>query len=154
MTTQTSSMTIVPRACISHAVTRTAVRNDVHVVPVGRLQQRALGHNVRTAGAVGTAAGVLETSTLVLPTPKLSILLLVFTVLISALSVIYVKDYNRRLFVDYQHLQRESASLQAIEGKLLREQGMVASHTFVQEVAERDLNMQVPMAKSIVVIKA
>jgi|GEM_PF-3346412 len=91
---------------------------------------------------------------LVLPAPQISLLLLIAITLLSALSVVYVKDYNRRLFATVQNMQKEHLLLQAEEGKLLFEQSLAASRTYVQEVAERELDMQVPMARNVVMIKA
>jgi cell division protein FtsL len=97
---------------------------------------------------------VTESKSLVLPAPRISLLLLSGIVLLSALSVVYLKDYNRRLFVEYQTLQKSYITLQNESGKLLLEQGLAAPRTFVQEVAERDLDMQIPVAKSVIMVKA
>lgn len=90
---------------------------------------------------------------LVLPYPKASWLILSLVAVFSVLSFIYIKDYNRNLFATYQNLQNEYTMSQETEGKLLMEQGMVASRTRIQEIAERDLDMQMPVAKSVVIVK-
>lgn len=119
---------------------------------VGSSAVKALNYNKQRQYATATAAAAQET--LILPLPKMSFVALLLVVLLSALSVVYIKDYNRCLFVEYQNLQKNYTTLQANEGKLLLEQGLVASRTLVQEIAERDLNMQMPMAKNVVIVKA
>ena len=80
-------------------------------------QDRVLAH-----GRVVTADEAL-----VFPAPRLFLTCLILTVLLSAIGVVYVKDYNRRLFADYQVLQKDFVALQAEHGKLLLEQNLVAS---------------------------
>jgi len=96
---------------------------------------------------------IAEQETLVFPVPKLSILVLVMVVLLSAISVVYIKDYNRRLFVDYQKSQKDYTLLQAGHGKLLLEKNMVASRPHLQEVAEQSLEMHMPAAGEVVMVK-
>lgn len=97
---------------------------------------------------------VTAQETLVFPAPRLSFVALVLVVLLSAIGVVYIKDYNRRLFVDYQTLQKDYTTLQAEHGKLLLEQNLVASRPHIQEVAERELQMHMPAAGEVVMVKA
>jgi len=96
---------------------------------------------------------VAEQETLVFPAPKLSFMILALMVLLSAIGIIYIKDYNRRLFADYQGLQKNYTALQAEHGKLLLEQNLVASRPHMQEVAEQELQMHIPAAGEVVMVK-
>lgn len=91
--------------------------------------------------------------TLVLPAPKFYILVLMLVTILSALCLVYVKDLNRRLFVDYQITQKNYVQLQVEEGKLLLEQSLLAPHTKIQAVAEQRFDMEMPVAKDVVMVK-
>lgn len=95
---------------------------------------------------------VAQQETLVLVAPKLSWVILVLAVIFSLIGVIYLKDYNRQLFVNYQKLQQEYAALQVNSGKLALAQNLAASHTYVQATAESNLNMHLPEAKDVVLL--
>lgn len=69
---------------------------------------------------------------------------LMVAVLISAFAVVYVKDLNRRLFLQYQQLQTEHNQLYVNWGKLLLEQSTWSAQQRVQSVAENRLNMVMP----------
>ena len=99
-----------------------------------------------------TFANVHE-ETLVLPAPRFYMLVLILAVILSALSLAYVKDLNRRLFVDYQTMQKDYVQLQVDEGKLLLEQSLLAPHAKIQQVAEQNIDMQMPVAKDVVMLK-
>lgn len=86
--------------------------------------------------------------------PELKILVLVFLLLVSALGVVYVKDLNRRLFIDQHKLQVQSEQLQSDSNKLLLEQSAWAAQARVQRVAQQQLQMQIPPSADVVVIKA
>lgn len=103
---------------------------------------------VLRAGNVAVASENLKLSL-----PRSPILVLLFITLLSAIALLYVKDLNRRLFVDYQKLEQNYAQLQAEEGKLLWDQSSLASYTKIQGVAESYLNMQVPLSKDIVTLQ-
>ena len=110
---------------------------------------------VLTQDRVSTQGHVVATQeTLVFPVPRLSVVALVLVVLFSAIGVVYIKDYNRRLFADYRSLQKEYTFLQAEHGKLLLEQNLVASRPHIQEVAEQELQMHMPAAGEVVMVKA
>jgi cell division protein FtsL len=91
--------------------------------------------------------------TLVVPAPKFYLLVLMLAVALSALSLVYVKDLNRRMFVEYQTMQKDYVQLQVDEGKLLLEQSLLAPHTKIQAVAEQNFDMQMPTAKDVVMVK-
>ncbi|EKE00724.1 MAG: cell division protein FtsL [uncultured bacterium] len=85
--------------------------------------------------------------------PELKILVMVFLLLISALGMVYVKDLNRRLFIMQHKLQAQSEQLQSDSSKLLLEQSAWAAQARVQMVAQRQLQMQIPLSGDVVVIK-
>jgi cell division protein FtsL len=95
---------------------------------------------------------VTQQETLILVAPKLSWVVLVLAVLFLLLGMVYLKDYNRQLFVNDQKLQQEYVALQVSSGKLALTQNLAASHTYVQGVAESNLNMRLPEAKDVVLL--
>ncbi|WP_423063058.1 cell division protein FtsL [Candidiatus Paracoxiella cheracis] len=78
----------------------------------------------------------------------------VFGVLLSALGVIYMKDLNRRLFIQYQALQAEKAQSLIQWGKLLLEQSTWSTQLRIQQIAQKQLGMIVPSAKDIVLVES
>ena len=86
--------------------------------------------------------------------PELKVLVLVFLLLLSALGVIYVKDLNRRIFIEYQQLQSQGEQMQTYNNKLLLEQSAWASQFRVQQIAEQQLDMKLPVPSEIVMLKA
>jgi cell division protein FtsL len=89
----------------------------------------------------------------VIPTPQRKVVVVVFAILFSALSLVYVKDLNRRLFIDSQGLQQNAESLQVAYSKLTLEESAWATPVRVQKVAEQKLDMQLPSADAIVLVK-
>ncbi len=92
----------------------------------------------------------------VLPAISLSRLrtaLLLIAILISALSIVYIKDLNRRFFIQHQILEGASQQIQVDWGKLLLEQGAWSAQSRVQEIAQLSLGMRVPSAQETVLVK-
>ncbi|WP_304985923.1 cell division protein FtsL [Coxiella-like endosymbiont] len=77
---------------------------------------------------------------------------LVIALLCSAFGVIYVKDLNRRLFIQYQILRREKAEELIQWGKLLLEQSTWSTQSRIQKVGQKQLGMQIPTAKEMVLV--
>jgi len=88
-----------------------------------------------------------------LPLPGLRMMLIIIALLITAFGIIYIKDVNRRLFIDYQELQQTSAVLQTDYEKLLLEKSAWSRQDRIQAEAEQRLNMQVPVGDSIIMVK-
>ncbi|WP_259412003.1 cell division protein FtsL [Coxiella burnetii] len=82
------------------------------------------------------------------------IVALVIALLCSAFGVVYFKDLNRRLFIQYQTLQREKAEELIQWGKLLLEQTTWSTQSRVQRIAEQQLGMQLPSAKEVILVNA
>ena len=83
----------------------------------------------------------------------LGVTILVFGLLFSALGVIYMKDLNRRLFIQYQALQAQKAQSLIQWGKLLLEQSTWSTQSRIQRIAQKQLGMIVPSAKDIVLVE-
>ena len=70
--------------------------------------------------------------------------ILVLTIFISAVGVVYMKDLNRRLFIQYQGLQQEQQQAQVRWGQLLLEESAWSTQARVQHLARTRLNMVLP----------
>jgi len=75
---------------------------------------------------------------------------LIACVLLSAISVIYVKNNYRYYFSQTQYLRQQSQQLNLEWRQLLLEQNTWASPTRVERIASQQLAMNVP-AKSVLV---
>ena len=84
---------------------------------------------------------------------NLRIWFLVIAIMVSSLAVVYIKDLNRRLFIDYQNLQQASTETSVEYGKLLLEQGAWSTQSRVQVVAMNSLNMIIPPSSNMVMLK-
>lgn len=80
------------------------------------------------------------------------VILLVITLLCSAFGVVYIKDLNRRLFIQYQMFQREGGKELIRWGRLLLEQSTWSTQSRIQQVARQQLGMQIPTAKEVILI--
>jgi cell division protein FtsL len=83
----------------------------------------------------------------------LSIVLLAVAVLVSAISVVYVKHIGRAQFVELQKLEAKRDRLNEEWGRLLLEQSTWATPGRVEYEAHKRLKMIVPTAEMTVVIK-
>lgn len=77
---------------------------------------------------------------------------LVVLLILSAFAVVYLKDLNRRTFIQYQDMVRANQQAQVDWGKLLLEQSTWAAQANVQQVAAERLHMYTPNAKDIVLV--
>ena len=83
---------------------------------------------------------------------NLRIFVLIVMVIVSALALIYVKDLNRRLFIDSQNLQQVNSEMNIYYGRLLLEQGVWSAQERIQVVATNSLNMVIPSSSDIVML--
>lgn len=83
----------------------------------------------------------------------LQMLILIFVVLVSAFTVIYVKDLYRRMFIHYQTLQDEQNQLYVDWGKLLLEQSTWSTQARVQKIATERLSMEAPQSNEVQLVK-
>jgi cell division protein FtsL len=81
------------------------------------------------------------------------VLLLLIAVIGSALGVIYAREQNRRLFVDYTQLIKDHDDLNVEFSRLQLEQATWAETNRIEQVARGQLGMVTPDAASTVLIK-
>lgn len=78
---------------------------------------------------------------------------LTILLIVSAFSVIYLKDLSRRLFIHYQNLQQVQLHDEMEWSKLLLEEGAWSTQARVQNIATTKLDMVMPEMKNIIMIK-
>ena len=78
--------------------------------------------------------------------------LLFLCVFSFAVGVVYMKDLNRRLFIQDQSLQQMQQQYNIDWGKLLLEQSAWSTQARVQDVATHDLSMVMPTRHSITMV--
>ena len=76
-------------------------------------------------------------------------LVLVALIMVSALSVITLRQQSRTAFARLQTLERQRDNLDIEWGRLLLEQGAWSQHQRVEIIARTRLGMQVPDANQI-----
>jgi cell division protein FtsL len=81
------------------------------------------------------------------------VLLLLIAVIASALGVVYAREQNRRLFVDYTQLIKDHDDLNVEFSRLELEQATWAETNRIEQVARGQLGMVTPDAASTVLIK-
>jgi len=79
-------------------------------------------------------------------------LMLLGLVLISALSVVYVKNVQRIYFNELQTLSQQSGNLEMEWNQLLLEESAVSSPARVQRIAQKNLNMVIPAQERVVLL--
>jgi cell division protein FtsL len=97
-------------------------------------------------------AKTLRFSMLVIVQQHLALFIMIGLLLISAFSVVYVRDLHRRLFIDLQQGQKAADNMQVEWGQLLLEQSTWAAPARVQELAQTKLAMQVPALPAINIV--
>ena len=80
----------------------------------------------------------------------LSILFL--CVFASAVGVVYMKDLNRRLFIQYQGQLQATQQYDIEWGKLLLEQSTWSTQARVQSLARHNLGMVMPSRRSVALL--
>lgn len=78
---------------------------------------------------------------------------LIFLLVTSAFSVIYLKDLSRRMFIHYQNLQQVQQHDEVEWSKLLLEEGAWSTQARVQDIATTQLDMVMPAVKNVVMIE-
>ncbi len=79
--------------------------------------------------------------------------LLLAAVVVSGMSVIYVKHQSRSLFIDLQHLQRQRDALDIQWAQLQLEQSTLATESEVDRTARTRLDMITPPYDSVVYLR-
>ncbi|HEY5603489.1 MAG TPA: cell division protein FtsL [Gammaproteobacteria bacterium] len=80
-------------------------------------------------------------------------LVLVLAVTVSAFQVIYTKHQNRQAFIALQNLKQQQDEMETDWGKLQLEQATWAAHGRVEKIASNELEMVIPPAGTVSVIK-
>lgn len=83
---------------------------------------------------------------------QLAVIAIALSVLLSALSVIYMTHLTRELHAAYQHSLVEQDRLHVEHGQLLLERSTWMMQAHIQQVAESKLDMVVPDHKTVVII--
>ena len=81
----------------------------------------------------------------------LFIMILLIVTFVSAISVVYVKHYNRKLFVELQQLEKQRDDMEVEWGQLQLEQNTWATHARIERVAKQKLQMITPDTSSDVI---
>jgi cell division protein FtsL len=82
-----------------------------------------------------------------------ALLMLLLMVVASAFQVIYAKHQNRQAFVALQQLKQQQDEMETEWGKLQLEQAAWASHGRVEKIAGNELEMVIPPAGAVSIIK-
>lgn len=97
---------------------------------------------------MNTATRIIQPASLASSTPSLSSassrllnIAILFFLVLSAFGIIYLKDLNRRLFIQYQSLQIAHDQLYEDWGKLLLEQSTWATQARIKKIAQNRLSM-------------
>ena len=80
-------------------------------------------------------------------------MILLIVTFVSAISVVYVKHYNRKLFVELQQLEKERDDMTVEWGKLQLEQNTWATHARIERIARQKLQMVTPDTNDIIYIR-
>ena len=83
----------------------------------------------------------------------LLIMILLIITFVSAISVVYVKHYNRKLFVEVQQLEKQRDDMEIEWGKLQLEQNTWATHSRIERIAKEKLQMITPDAGNVIYLK-
>ena len=83
----------------------------------------------------------------------ISLGILVLLVMTSAISVIYSKHLNRKVFVELQQINKSIDELNVEWGRLQLEEGTWADHGRLEKIARTKLNMLLPGIDSVVYLK-
>ncbi len=70
-------------------------------------------------------------------------------VLLTAFSLLYTKDLNRRMFINYQTMQQQNTSLHVDYSKLLLEESALSAQSRIQHLAQQKLDMKIPGTNDI-----
>mgnify|MGYP001167443828 CR=1 FL=1 len=84
---------------------------------------------------------------------RIAVALLWVAVLVSSLGVIYAKQEARNRFNELQKLTKNRDDLDIEWSQLLLEQGALATHSRVEQVAREGLRMKTPQAADLRIVQ-
>ena len=79
--------------------------------------------------------------------------LLFLLVLASAVAVVFSKHESRKLFVQLQTMQKERDRMEIEWGRMQLEQSTWATHGRIERLARKKLDMTIPRAESVIIIR-
>ncbi|MCK5697942.1 MAG: cell division protein FtsL [Gammaproteobacteria bacterium] len=82
-----------------------------------------------------------------------SILVLLIITFVSAISVVYVKHYNRKLFVELQKQESLRDEMGVEWGQLQLEQATWSTHFRMEPIAREKLFMIIPKNSDVIYVK-
>lgn len=82
----------------------------------------------------------------------LAVMILGLIILVSAFSVVFVKDANRQMMSQLQALENTQENLHNEWSQLVLEESTWASQARVGQMAAHDLNMMIPKTKSTLIL--
>lgn len=83
----------------------------------------------------------------------LFVMILLIVTFVSAISVVYVKHYNRKLFVELQQMEKQRDDMEVEWGKLQLEQNTWATHARIERIAKEKLQMITPDTSDVIYIR-
>ena len=83
----------------------------------------------------------------------ISLSVLVVMVMASAISVVYSKHLNRKVFVELQSINKSIDELNVEWGRLQLEEGAWSDHGRLENIARTELKMLLPGVDSVVYLK-
>jgi cell division protein FtsL len=85
--------------------------------------------------------------------PRLINTLLIIALLFSAFVILYLKDLNRRLFIQYQSLHVTYDKLYEDGEKLLLEYSACSNQARIQKIAQCRLGMTIPSPMQVIILR-
>ncbi|NCF26089.1 MAG: cell division protein FtsL [Gammaproteobacteria bacterium] len=79
--------------------------------------------------------------------------LLAVALFVSALATVYVQHHRRMQFVELRKLERERDAMQVEWGQLKLEQSTWATHERIERLALEKLDLHMPPAAEVVLVK-
>jgi cell division protein FtsL len=89
---------------------------------------------------------------LIVSSRVIALAILFVCIFASAVGVVYVKDLNRRLFIQYQGLQQQKQQYDVVWGKLLLEQSTWSTQSRVQSIARKN-GMVMPTRAGVLLVR-
>ena len=81
------------------------------------------------------------------------VVVLFVLVISSAVGVVYSKHESRKLFVELQQLKKGMDLMDVEWGQLQLEQGTWARHDKIESQAIKKLDMYIPLAEEVIIIR-
>ena len=78
--------------------------------------------------------------------------ILIVMVVVSAIAVVYVKNWNRMLYVELSDLQKTGDELNVEWGQLQIELSTLSKHGRIEELARKKLGMQALIYNEVVIV--